>query len=143
MNINEIIEKQMVVLKRLDSLLDAEKEILIKEKASEIPNITEAKKLIAREIAVIENSRIKLYGENKAEDLVVEGLLRKETLDELIDLVQVIQGKQETNMALTKQSLYYIRTIVNSISPVQPNVTYGSNGQVGDIKTTNIFTTKA
>ncbi|QCX32376.1 flagellar protein FlgN [Caloramator sp. E03] len=142
MDINEIVKKQIEILLSLDSLLDVEKDVLIKDKASELPKIIEEKKEIARKIVEIEKIRISIYKEKTAEELVTEGILDKDKVDKLKSIVKSIKEKEETNMVLTKQSLNYIKMITSALNPNKNVITYGNSGKIENGKVVNVFTTK-
>lgn len=141
MNINEILTSQIAVIKDLSKLLDYEKEVLKKDLASELPSIVEQKKEFARKIAVLEKNRQTLYGNKTADEMVSEGIADKEKVEELRELINIVKEKDETNLALTKQSLNYIRMITFALNPNNKNVVYKNNGAVGDTASTGIFTT--
>ncbi|MCX7884381.1 MAG: flagellar protein FlgN [Caloramator sp.] len=142
MDIKEIVKKQTELLKELDALLNEERDVLINDKAVELPNLIEKKKEISKNIVEIEKVRLNIYGDKTAQELSSEGIINKEDVKALQSLVEVIKQKQETNLALTKQSLYYIRLITSALNPNNKVVTYKSSGRVDDVKSLNIFTTK-
>ncbi|EYE88817.1 hypothetical protein Q428_05860 [Fervidicella metallireducens AeB] len=141
MNINEILTSQITVVKELSELLDYEKEVLKKDLASELPAIIEGKKEIARKIAVLEKNRQNLCGNKTADEMISEGIVDISKIEELRSLINIVKEKDETNLALTKQSLNYIRMITFALNPNNKNVVYKNNGAVGDTSSTGIFTT--
>lgn len=142
MDIQSIINEQLELFSRLDRILDDEKELLIKDRAKELADIIEKKKELAGKIALIEKKRIEIYGDKKSEDFVSEGKITKEDIDRLKTIIFEIKEKDETNLALTKQSLNYIRTITSALNPNQKIVTYGNSGKIGDPSSKGVFTTK-
>lgn len=142
MDIKDIIGFESQILLELSEILDKEKEVLIKDKANELPELVEQKKLIAKKISLLENKRQELYGSKKVDEFVVEGIISREKAEELKKLTEDIKEKNETNLMLTKQSIGYIRTITNALNPNQKVVTYGNSGKIGDGTSSNLFTTK-
>lgn len=143
MNIKEIINKQTEILYELNSLLDYEKDLLIKDKAGEIAELVEKKKKIARQIVEIEKIRIDLYKDKTAEDFAIEGIIDIKDVENLKKLIEKIKEKEETNFILTKQSLNYIRLVTMALNPNNKAVTYGSDGKIDDNSSSSLFTTKA
>lgn len=141
MEIGDIIRTHMEVLSELNTLLDYEKEVLIKDDAKELYGILDKKKLITQKIAFIEKKRQEMYGEKTAQELADDGLISKGKVDELIKLTEDIKEKNETNLILTRQSIYYIKMITQAITPNQRVVTYGNNGSLEDGKSKNVFST--
>ena len=141
MTLKEIINNLSDNLKEMNKTLDNEKEILMKDKASELSAIVEKKKCLAKNIAVLENERQKQFGIKKADELISEKLIDKKDIDELKELTKDIKDKNELNMMLTKQSLNYIRVITNAINPNPPVVTYKTNGKIDDSSRSGIFNT--
>jgi flagellar biosynthesis/type III secretory pathway chaperone len=143
MDIRDIINAHLEVLKELNELLDYEKEVLIKDRASELPQILEKKKLIAQKISFIEKKRNELTGTKKADELITAGLLTQKLVDEVKKLTETVQEKSEVNLILTRQSIYYIRMITSALNPAVKVPTYGSSGSLDDGASVNVFTTKA
>jgi flagellar biosynthesis/type III secretory pathway chaperone len=141
MELKEVLNYQIDVLSELNELLDFEKDVLIKDKASELLEIIEKKKLIAKKISLLEKKRQELCGDKTSSQLIKEGLLEKVQVDKLKNLTDTIKEKGETNLALTKQSLSYIRMINSALNPNQKVVTYGNKGQIGDKSFSGLFTT--
>lgn len=142
MDIKDIVQAQIIVLSELNSLLDTEKEILINDKASDLPGILDEKKLIAQKISLLEKKRNELYGEKKAEELVEAGFLDKAAFDTLKKLTDDINEKNDTNLILTRQSINYIRMITSAINPSQKIMTYGNNGKIDDGVSSSVFNKK-
>lgn len=142
MDINDIVTTHIEVLSELNSLLDYEKEILIKDDADELPGIIEKKKLIAQKIAFVEKKRQEIYGAKTAEELSSEGVISKSQVNKLKKLAEDIKEKNDTNLILTRQSIYYIRMITSALNPNQRVVTYGSTGSIDDGTQTSVFNRK-
>lgn len=142
MDIKDIIALEIQIFSELSEILDKEKEVLIKDRANEIPEIVEKKKLISKKLSLLETKRQEIFGSKKADDFVAEGLLDKSQVDELKKLTDLIREKNETNLVLTRQSIGYIKMITNALNPNQKVVTYGNSGKIGDGTSSNLFTTK-
>lgn len=142
MDINDIVNTQIEVLSELNSLLDREKEILIKDEANELHNIVEKKKLISQKIAFIEKKRQEIYGAKTAEELAMDGVIGKSLVDKLKKLTEDIKEKNETNLILTRQSIYYIRMITSALNPNPRVVTYGNSGNIDDETSSSVFSRK-
>lgn len=142
MDINDIVNTHIEVLSELNALLDYEKEVLIKDEADELPSIIEKKKLITQKIAFVERSRQEIYGTKTAEDLVIDGVIGQNSINKLRKLTEDIKEKNETNMILTRQSIYYIRMITSALNPNQRVVTYGNNGSIDDGASRSVFNRK-
>ncbi|GEM_PF-1490275 len=142
MEIRDIMSAQEVVLKNLNELLDYEKEVLIKDRASELQEIIEKKKDCAKKISLLEKKRQELTGDRKAEDMVKEGLITQGQVDRLRKLSEDAKEKGEVNLMLTRQSIYYIRMITSALNPTQRVMTYGNAGKLDDGKSESVFNTK-
>lgn len=142
MDINDIVNTHIDVLSELNALLDYEKEILIKDEANELPNIIEKKKLISQKIAFVEKKRQEIYGSKTAEELIVDGVIGQSSVDRLKKLTDDIKEKNETNLILTRQSIYYIRMITSALNPNQRVVTYGNSGNIDDGESRSVFNRK-
>ncbi|TDT50624.1 flagellar protein FlgN [Fonticella tunisiensis] len=143
MELKEIITNQKECLIELNELLDLEKEVLIKDRACEIPEIVEKKKLIAQKMSLLEKERIELCGDKTSSDLIKDGLIDKQTIRTMQILLASAKEKGEMNLMLTRQSLNYIRMIISALSPSKGVITYGNSGKAQDNQKTSIFTTKA
>lgn len=142
MDIREIVKNQTEILSELEHLLDNEREILINDSASELKELIEKKKELAKKIAIVEKNRIDIYGDKTSEEFLDDGTLELDEIDGLKKLIMSIREKGETNLILTKQSLNYIRTITSALNPNKKVVTYGNSGKIGDPSTKGVFTTK-
>lgn len=142
MEIRDIMSAQEVVLKNLNELLDYEKEVLIKDRASELQEIIEKKKDCAKKISLLEKKRQELIGDRKADDMVKEGLITQGQVDRLRKLSEDAKEKGEVNLMLTRQSIYYIRMITSALNPTQRVMTYGNAGKLDDGKSESVFNTK-
>lgn len=139
MDINDIVNTHIDILTELNSLLDHEKEVLIKDAANELPGIIEKKKLIAEKIAYVEKKRQEIYGAKTAQELAADGIIGKSLIDKLKKLTEDIREKNETNLILTRQSIYYIRMITSALNPNQRVITYGSSGSIDDVSSGSTF----
>lgn len=142
MEVKDIMAAQEVVLKNLNEILDYEKEVLIKDKASELQEIIDKKKDCAKKISLLEKKRQELIGDRKAEELVKEGLITQGQVDRLRKLSEDAKEKGEVNLMLTRQSIYYIRMITSALNPAQRVMTYGNAGKLDDGKSESVFNTK-
>lgn len=142
MDINDIVNTHIEVLSELNTLLDYEKEVLIKDEATELSNILEKKKLITQKIAFVEKKRQEIYGAKTAQELAVEGVIKKGQVEKLKKLTEDIREKNDTNLILTRQSIYYIRMITSALNPNQRVVTYGNNGSIDDATSRSVFNRK-
>lgn len=142
MDINDIVNTHIEVLSELNTLLDYEKEVLIKDEATELSNILEKKKLITQKIAFVEKKRQEIYGAKTAQELASEGVIKNGQVDKLKKLTEDIREKNDTNLILTRQSIYYIRMITSALNPNQRVVTYGNNGSIDDATSRSVFNRK-
>jgi flagellar biosynthesis/type III secretory pathway chaperone len=142
MDINDIVNSHIEVLSELNTLLDYEKEVLIKDEANKLPDIIEKKKLVTQKIAFVEKKRQEIYGVKTAEELVNDGVIGHSQVDKLKKLTDDIREKNDTNLILTRQSLYYIRMITSALNPNQRVVTYGNSGSIDDGVTSSVFNRK-
>jgi flagellar biosynthesis/type III secretory pathway chaperone len=142
MDINDIVNTHIEVLSELNTLLDYEKEVLIKDEANELSNIIEKKKLITQKIAFVEKKRQEIYGAKTAQELASEGVIKNGQVDKLKKLTEDIKEKNDTNLILTRQSIYYIRMITSALNPNQRVVTYGNNGSIDDATSRSVFNRK-
>lgn len=142
MDINDIVKAQIDVLTQLNNLLSSEREVLIQDRASELPGILDQKKLIAKKISFLEKKRIELYEEKKADELVETGLLDKLLFEKLKKLAEDATEQNGTNLILTKQSINYIRMITSAINPSQKTMTYGNTGKIDDGISSSVFNRK-
>lgn len=142
MDINDIVNTHIDVLSELNTLLDYEKEVLIKDGANELSGIIEKKKLITQKIAFVEKKRQEIYGTKTAEELVSDGIIGHSQVDKLKRLTDDIREKNDTNLILTRQSIYYIRMITSALNPNQRVVTYGNSGSIDDGVSSSVFNRK-
>jgi flagellar biosynthesis/type III secretory pathway chaperone len=143
MELREILKYQIETLEELDSLLDFERSILISDRAGELPGLLEKKRLIAQKLSLLERKRLELSKGKNAEQLSNEGLIASSQVEGLIEIVNRIKEKEETNLILTRQSINYIRMITSALNPAQRVVTYGNSGKARDNASAGLFTTKA
>jgi len=138
MEAKDIIFKLIDTLNEYNSLLDIEKEALIKDDGKTIAKLLEKKKEIALTLSYLEKKRQEVLNQKSLDDLVNEKIISKDAAKELKDIVNIIKEKNETNIILTKQSLSYIRMMNNLLSPSQ-NVIYQKSGKVDSKPQSNIF----
>jgi flagellar biosynthesis/type III secretory pathway chaperone len=141
MDIRDILNYEVETLSELDELLDIEREVLINDRANELAELIEKKKLIAKKISLLEKKRQELYGDKAAEEFVNEGILDRELFNKIKKLTDIVKEKSETNLILTKQSIGYIRMVTSALNPNQKVVTYGNSGKIGDGTSQGLFTT--
>lgn len=142
MDIKDILNTHIEILSELNTLLDYEKEVLIKDEAHELSGIIEKKKLITQKIAFVEKKRQEIYGTKTAEELVSDGVIGHNQVDKLKKLTDDIKEKNDTNLILTRQSIYYIRMISSALNPNQRVVTYGNSGNIDDGVSSSVFNRK-
>lgn len=138
MDVKELFLEFINIFLHLIKLLDDEREALIKDQGEVIASLLETKKEIALKINKLEAERQKLLKDKKIQDLVKEGLLSEDLAREFERLAIEVKEKNETNLALTKQSLSYIRMMNNILSP-NKSVTYNPTGEINAKSSSNIF----
>ncbi|WDU83942.1 flagellar protein FlgN [Caloramator sp. Dgby_cultured_2] len=138
MDIKELFLEFINLFLQLTELLDKEREALIKDQGEIIASLLETKKDIAININKLEGERQRLLKDKKIQDLVKEGLISEDLAREFERLALEVKEKNETNLALTKQSLSYIRMMNNILSP-NKSVTYNPTGEINAKSSSNIF----
>lgn len=134
MDILKILGMERDLLFEMLNTLMAEKEVLIKDNVAELQKITAQKDILKKQIDSIEKIRFEKFGSRKLDGILqsLEGDERTEAEKLGKDMENMILGIQEansTNRMLIKQSLNYIRTIMNIISPAGITV-YNPAGQI-------------
>jgi len=142
MDIVALTEAQKLLLKELDKLLDKEKDILINDRCEELQAIIDEKADLSQKLSIVEAKRQELYPNVKAESFVKEGILKEETLKELKSLAITVKEKSDVNLALTRQSLNYIKAITSALDTRHKTLTYGSTGKLGDDNSASLFSQK-
>lgn len=142
MDIVALTEAQKLLLEELNKLLDKEKDILINNKCEELQAIIDAKAELSNKLSIVEAKRQELYPGVKAESFVKEGILEEETLKDLKSLAISAKDKSDINMALTRQSLNYIKAITSALDTRQKTLTYGNTGRLGDDASVSLFSQK-
>lgn len=138
MDILGVLREEKELLVKMLHILNKEKDILIKNDVVELEKVAEEKEELKKIIDQVEDRRHNLCGGRRLKDILPE-LDAKDREDientgiEMEKLVHDIQEANNTNSLLLKQSLSYIRTVVNLITPVKPS-TYGADGRVEDGK---------
>lgn len=139
--IKELLTSEINILKEFEILLEDERKILLNNEASKLAYIIEDKKNLALELSKLERKRKEISGNKSASELIMEGLIEQELVDEIIKLTESIKEKNELNSLLTKQSLAYIKMYTNLLSNENKIVTYKGTGKV-DESLQSIFNTK-
>lgn len=124
-------EKELLV-----GMLDAltvEKEALIKNNVEELQRATASKEEIKRKLDNLEKVRMEKWGSNRLSELIplMDGYEREEAVKIKKDMENMVFGIQElnnTNRMLLRQSLNYVRTIVNILSPADVTI-YNPSGR--------------
>lgn len=128
-------EEKELLIKMLD-ILKAEKQILINEDIKGLEEINKKKEELKSKIEEAEKIRIKECKGMKLKDMLMafEGKEREELErlgKEIEDLVYNIQNINEINQQLIKQSLNYIKTVLQLLS--QPKVKiYNPTGRLNE-----------
>ncbi|WP_291964916.1 flagellar protein FlgN [Caloramator sp.] len=138
--IKEILTSELNILKNFEILLEDERKILLNNEASKLPTIIEEKKNLALELSKLERKRKEICGNKTANDLISEGIIEQELIEEIIKLTETVKEKNELNSLLTKQSLAYIKMYTNILSNENKIVTYKGTGKV-DESLQSIFNT--
>lgn len=142
MDIVALMEAQKFLLQDLNVILDREKDILINDKCDELQSIIDAKSDISQKLSIVEKKRQQLYPGVKAEDLVKDGILDEEVINDLRKLAASAKDKSDINMALTRQSLNYIRAITSALDTRTKTLTYGNTGKLEDDSSASLFSQK-
>lgn len=142
MDIVALTEAQKLLLEELDKLLDKEKDVLINDRCEELQAIIDAKSEISQKLSIVETKRQELYPGVKSESFVKEGILNEETVKDLKALAISVKEKSDVNMALTRQSLNYIRAITSALDTRHKTLTYGNTGKLGDDSSASLFSQK-
>lgn len=142
MDIVALTEIQMHLLEDLNSILDKERDILVHDRCEELQAIIDAKVEISNKLSIVETKRQQLYPGVKAESFVKEGILDEKTLKDLKSLAIAAKEKSDVNMALTRQSLNYIKAITSALDTRKKTLTYGNTGKLGDDTSVSLFSQK-
>jgi flagellar biosynthesis/type III secretory pathway chaperone len=142
MDIVALTEAQRLLLEELNKLLDKEKDILIHDRCDELLSIIDAKADLSHKLTIVEEKRQKLYPGKKAEGFIKEGTLDEKTLKDLKLLAISAKEKSDVNMALTRQSLNYIKAITSALDTRQKTLTYGNTGKLEDDSSASLFSQK-
>jgi flagellar biosynthesis/type III secretory pathway chaperone len=142
MDIVALTEAQRLLLEELNKLLDKEKDILIHDRCDELLSIIDAKADLSHKLSIVEEKRQKLYPGKKAESFIKEGTLDEKTLKDLKLLAISAKEKSDVNMALTRQSLNYIKAITSALDTRQKTLTYGNTGKLEDDSSASLFSQK-
>lgn len=136
MDILGVLKEEKELLVKMLDILNKEKDILIKNDVTALQRVVEEKEELKKVIDEVENKRFNICGGRKLKDMLPEldGKVRgdiEKTAGEMEKIVFNIQEANNTNSLLLKQSLNYIRAVVNLLSPAQSSV-YGANGRIGE-----------
>jgi flagellar biosynthesis/type III secretory pathway chaperone len=142
MDIVALTEAQRLLLEELNKLLDKEKDILIHDRCDELLSIIDAKADLSHKLSIVEEKRQKLYPGKKAESFIKDGTLDEKTLKDLKLLAISAKEKSDVNMALTRQSLNYIKAITSALDTRQKTLTYGNTGKLEDDSSASLFSQK-
>ncbi|MTI65742.1 MAG: flagellar protein FlgN [Firmicutes bacterium] len=136
MEITNVLNTQLDVLKKLLDCLKEEKELLIKEDADALKIIVDKKMDLMKELDEIEKDRVSVCGDETLESLALNSENKEEILDikdSYTETIVKINEMQLTNQMLTKQSLDYANSMVNIFMKNKKkggNNTYKANGKV-------------
>ncbi|WP_040683742.1 flagellar protein FlgN [Thermobrachium celere] len=139
--IKEIIIQQINMLNEVNKLLDIEIDVLKKDEASKLVNIVEEKKKLMLELSKLEKKRRELCSDKGSDELISEGLISADLIDQLKAITYEVKEKNELCLLLTKQSLGYIKMFNNMLSQGNRVVTYKDTGKLNE-NVNSIFTTK-
>lgn len=142
MDIVALTEAQRLLLEELNELLDKEKDILIHDRSEELQAVIDAKAELSQKLSIVEEKRHELFPGVKAECFVKEGTLSEEIVNDLKALALSAKEKNDVNMALTRQSLNYIKAITSALDTRQKTLTYGNTGKLGDDTSASLFSQK-
>lgn len=128
------IEKGLLF--ELLNTLKAEKEMLINDNIEELSKIVKTKEELKKQIEDIEKIRLEKYDSKSLKEILptLQGSERDQAQklgEEMENLVSLIQEINDTNDLLIKQSLSYVRSLINIMSPRKVTV-YNPAGQVQD-----------
>lgn len=139
--IKQILLKEIEILREFDLLLDKELEILKKDEATKLQNVMEEKKHLALELSRLEKKRKEIVGEKTSKDLITEGLIEEQLINEMINITLSIKEKNELNGLLTKQAIGYIKMFNNVLSQGNKTVTYKGTGKINETPNSMFNTT--
>ena len=136
MNIIDTLCIEKGLLFELLNTLKAEKEMLINDNIEELSKIVKTKEELKTRIEDIEKMRLEKWGSKSLKEVrsTLQGSERDQAQklgEELESLVSLIQEMNDTNDLLIKQSLSYVRSLINIMSPRKVTV-YNTAGQVQD-----------
>jgi len=136
MDIIDVLREERNLLIEMLETLKTEKELLIKDDIKELEKVLKAKEELKSRIGEVEKTRIDLCGCYKLKEMFfnIKETDRQEAEEIGKDMENIILGiheTNETNRLLIKQSLNYIRSIINAISPRKPMV-YRPTGKMED-----------
>lgn len=147
MDLLDVLRQEKELLIGMLNLLKEEKEVLIKDDIKELDRITKIKEELKLKIDDIENTRFDMCRGKKLKDILPQLNMgeREEAQkigEEMENITFGIQEINNTNRMLINQSLNYIRTIINIISPNKPSV-YGATGKIEGSRINNSLLNKS
>lgn len=148
MEILEILYKEKGLLMEMLDTLKTEKQVLINDDVKKLEEIVKKEEELKSQIDSIEKLRIEKCGNKRLKDILplFKGSEREEIEAlgrEIENAVSGIQEINNINSLLIKQSLNYIRSVMNMLTPKGVKV-YNSTGTVnGSASSSGIFDTSA
>jgi flagellar biosynthesis/type III secretory pathway chaperone len=136
MDILEMLRMEKGLMLEMLESLRSEKEALIGDDIDRLVEASRSKEQLRQKIEEIEKSRISKYSNARLSVLLdsidEESRLEAEELGkEMENMIFGIQEINNTNRLLIKQSLNYIRSVINAVSPARA-ATYKPTGQLQD-----------
>lgn len=148
MEILEILYKEKELLVEMLDTLKTEKQVLINDDVKKLEETVKKKEELKSRIDCIEKLRIEKCGSRKLKDILpLFKAKEREEIEvlgrEIENAVFGIQEINNVNRLLIKQSLNYIRAVMNMLTPQGVKV-YNSAGTVnGSASSSGIFDTSA
>jgi flagellar biosynthesis/type III secretory pathway chaperone len=134
MDIMNTLKAERSLLEQIVELLKDEKQALIKNDIDEIQQIAAKKEELKVQVDEIEKHRIDICGSTKLKDMILQMNEKDKQEAEKIGsdmekAVNEIQKANDVNGMLLKQSLDYVRMMVNVMNPPKVSV-YNTKGRV-------------
>lgn len=147
MEILEILSTEKGLLYEMLNTLMAEKEVLINDNIEGIHRTTSSIEELKIRLSDIEKTRMTKLGSKRLKDILPEldenDRVTAEALGrEMEDMVFKIQEINDTNKLLVKQSLNYVKSVINLVSPGKVTV-YNPAGSVENTETGSIVLNKS
>ena len=133
MNILEMIKAENKILFEMINTLEFEKDALISDNIESLEQATNNKQELKRRIEEIEKNRIEIYGLKSLKEILPnlseeDRIIVQRLGIDMERLVAAVQEMNNINENLIKQSLNYVRFVLNVMSPHKVSV-YGSSGK--------------